>query len=331
MYLQGVSEYKLIKKYEIMDSKEILVSIKCTVYNHEPYLRQCLEGFVMQKSNFRFEAIVHDDASTDGSAAIIREYAEKYPDIIKPIYETENQYSKHDGSLKRIMDSACKGKYIAICEGDDYWIDPLKLQKQVSFMEKNPDYILCGTNGLILWDDGINAPEYFHRNFRSRELTPEDIIGKWPFPTASLLFRRELYNIADGFKCKIYSGDIRLILVALANGRIWSMADVATVYRLNDNPYSSSNQMKRRNDHRLFYYGQMIKLYSAYDEYTDWRFHGFVQPVLAWMRNIHTVIVYRKKIGALAFLIHPHTSVNVTFKIKVYRLIKRWVYRKCHL
>ena len=123
-----------------------LVSIQCMVYNHEPYLRQCLDGFVMQRTNFKFEAIVHDDVSTDGSAAIIREYAEKYPDIIKPIYETENQYSKKDGSLDRIMREACNGKYIAICEGDDYWIDPLKLQKQVDFLDANLEYGMCYTN-----------------------------------------------------------------------------------------------------------------------------------------------------------------------------------------
>ena len=118
-----------------------LVSIRCLVYNHEPYLRQCLDGFVMQKTNFPFEAIVHDDASTDGSAAIIREYAEKYPDIIKPIYETENQYSKRDGSLTRAMDAAMHpgSKYVASCEGDDYWTDPEKLQKQVDIMEANPE------------------------------------------------------------------------------------------------------------------------------------------------------------------------------------------------
>ena len=103
-----------------------IVSIQCTVYNHEPYLRQCLEGFVMQKTNFAFEAIVHDDASTDKSAEIIREYAEKYPDIIKPIYEEENQYSKKQpGLIGRIMTAAMSpsSKYIAICEGDDYWTD----------------------------------------------------------------------------------------------------------------------------------------------------------------------------------------------------------------
>ena len=130
---------------QIQDSTIPLVTIRCITYNHEPYIRQCLEGFVMQKTNFPFEAIVHDDASTDGTAAIIREYAEKYPDIIKPIYETENQYSKHDGSLQRIMNAHIRGKYVAICEGDDYWIDPLKLQKQVDFLENHPEYTLSHT------------------------------------------------------------------------------------------------------------------------------------------------------------------------------------------
>lgn len=123
-----------------------LVSIRCLVYNHEPYLRQCLDGFVMQKTTFPFEAIVHDDASTDGSAAIIREYAEKYPDIIKPIYESENQWSK--GTINIIMDAAVhpSSKYIATCEGDDYWTDPYKLQLQVDFLESHPDFFLSSHN-----------------------------------------------------------------------------------------------------------------------------------------------------------------------------------------
>lgn len=123
-----------------------LVAIQCAVYNHELYLRDCLEGIVMQQTNFPFVAIVHDDASTDKSALIIRKYAEKYPDIIKPIYETENQYSKCDGTLTRLMNAAIAAtgaKYVAMCEGDDYWTDPLKLQKQVDFLEMNPDYVVC--------------------------------------------------------------------------------------------------------------------------------------------------------------------------------------------
>ena len=101
----------------------------------------------MQKTSFRFQVIIHDDASTDGTDDIIREYAEKYPDIIVPIFETENQYSKRNGAISRQMNRLMKGTYAAYCEGDDYWTDPLKLQKQVSFLEQHPDYIMaCNRN-----------------------------------------------------------------------------------------------------------------------------------------------------------------------------------------
>ena len=155
-----------------MKQDKPLVAIKCLVYNHEPYLRDCLEGFVMQQTNFPFVAIVHDDASTDGSAAIIREYEEKYPNIIKPIYETENQYSKHDGSVGRIVDAAIDdtgAKYVAMCEGDDYWTDPLKLQKQVDFMEANPEYGLCYTD-FNFCDEFGNITEESH--FKSSQCKP---------------------------------------------------------------------------------------------------------------------------------------------------------------
>lgn len=122
-----------------------LVSISCITYNHAPYIRQCLEGFVMQKTNFAYEVLIHDDASTDGTADIIREYENKYPDIIKPIYETENQWSKgRVGSIVFNIPRA-NGKYIALCEGDDYWIDPNKLQKQVDYLETNTNHDLCCT------------------------------------------------------------------------------------------------------------------------------------------------------------------------------------------
>lgn len=147
--------------------KKILVSIQCLVYNHEPYLRQCLDGFVMQKTNFKFEAIVHDDCSTDNSASIIREYAEKYPEIIKPIYESENQYSKHNGDLDRIMNSACKGKYIAFCEGDDFWTDPMKLQKQVTAIERDSKNTMVYTAFSTVDETGNSIYRYdFHYNMR---------------------------------------------------------------------------------------------------------------------------------------------------------------------
>jgi len=102
-----------------------LVSICCLTYNHAPYIRDAIEGFLMQKTNFPVEILIHDDASTDGTADIIREYETRYPDIIKPIYQTENQYSKGVKISWEYQFSRARGKYIALCEGDDYWTDKL--------------------------------------------------------------------------------------------------------------------------------------------------------------------------------------------------------------
>lgn len=136
--INPTAQHYIDKIREVCERVKPLVVIHCITYNHEPYLRDALEGFLMQKTDFPFVAIVHEDVSTDGTAHILREYAEKYPDTILPIFEKENQYSK--GTLIKIMNEACKAtgaKYIAWCEGDDYWTYALKLQKQIDFMESH--------------------------------------------------------------------------------------------------------------------------------------------------------------------------------------------------
>jgi len=129
------------------DSEVIpLVSIDCITYNHKQYIRDAIEGFLMQITNFPVEILIHDDASTDGTAEIIREYEKQYPWLIKPVYQTENQYSKHNGIISKIQYARARGKYLAFCEGDDYWTDPYKLQKQVDFLESNVWVDICPTN-----------------------------------------------------------------------------------------------------------------------------------------------------------------------------------------
>lgn len=220
-----------------------LLSIRCLVYNHEPFLRQCLDGFVMQQTTFSFEAIVHDDASTDGSAAIIREYAEKYPDIIKPIYETENQYSKHDGSLAKIMDAAIHpdSKYIATCEGDDYWTDPNKLQIQVDFLESHPDYYMtCHAYDLYYEETKEFKPHRFVddlplHDFEGRKYCTPSIDHYWdgPWFTQPLTIIMRKKNYIDDWKRNQYKPffDYISCYYMLLAGRCALFKDVMGVYR----------------------------------------------------------------------------------------------------
>lgn len=224
-----------------MDDNKILVSIKCAVYNHEPYLRQCLEGFVMQKTNFRFEAIVHDDASTDGSAKIIREYARKYPDIIKPIYESENQYSKRDGSLSRIINAACKGKYIATCEADDYWTDPYKLQKQVDILEADPNVSMVYTAFRTVDSNGDFMPRPIYEKYKEISFSGDilcQLISSGNFiMTLTTCIRRDVYE-SDIIKQSQIGLDYLLFLTAASMGKAAYLPEETGCYR-----YSPQSEM----------------------------------------------------------------------------------------
>jgi glycosyltransferase involved in cell wall biosynthesis len=132
-----------------------LVSVCCITYNHVDYISEALDSFLMQETNFPFEILVHDDASTDGTKNIILEYAENYPEIIKAVIQTENQYSKAGLIAHRFLFPKAKGKYIALCEGDDYWTDCTKLQKQVQFLEDHPEYVITYTNSQAFNENGL--------------------------------------------------------------------------------------------------------------------------------------------------------------------------------
>lgn len=220
--------------------KEILVTIRCAVYNQERYIRQCLEGFVMQETSFCYEAIVHDDASTDETVVVIKEFANKYPHIIKPILETENQYSKQDGSLTRIFDKNTNGKYIAFCEGDDYWIDPSKLQKQVDFLESNPEYGMCYTrSNRYVQEDNRYIPA-----FGGPFTTFDDLLNGNCIPTLTVVARRDLINqyrteIKPELK-KWKMGDYPMWLWFAYNSKIGFIDEVTSVYRILKNSASHS-------------------------------------------------------------------------------------------
>lgn len=214
-------------------AKEVMVSVICLTYNHESYIRQCLDGFVMQKTDFAFEAIVHDDASTDHTAEIIREYEEKYPNIIKPIYQDENQFSKNSPFLETYVLPKLKGKYIALCEGDDYWTDPLKLQKQVDYMEEHEDCVMC-VNATD-WERDGKIYHWGGQQYHSDDcdLTTEDVISQWTYNTASFIFRRELLDLRE--QCDWWKHadvvDFPLCIAGSLFGHLHYFSDVMNVYR----------------------------------------------------------------------------------------------------
>lgn len=129
------------------------LSIICFAYNHAQYIKDALDGFVMQKTNFPFEVIIHDDASTDGTTEIIKEYEHKYPNIIKPIYQAQNKWSSGKELIKNFIAPYIKGQYVALCEGDDYWTDENKLQQQVDFLDTHPECSICFHPVKIVWED----------------------------------------------------------------------------------------------------------------------------------------------------------------------------------
>lgn len=189
----------------------------------------------MQKTDFSFIAIVHDDASTDNTADIIREYAEKYPDIIKPIYETENQYSKHDGSLGRIMNAAIPEnvKYVAMCEGDDYWIDPYKLQKQVDFLESNPEFGMV-YGKVHTW---LQEENKFGRSFGKKAHTFEELVRYNTIPTLTVVLK---YNLQQQYLDEIdpvtknwKMGDYPMWLYISKVSKIGFIDEYLGTYRIN--------------------------------------------------------------------------------------------------
>lgn len=267
---------------------EVLVSIKCMVYNHEPYLRQCLDGFVMQKTNFRFEAIVHDDASTDGTQDIIREYEKKYPDIIKPIYEVENQYRK--GTLRAIMDNAVSesSKYIAICEGDDYWTDPYKLQKQVDYMEAHPDCsLVCSRTAMYSEKQKRIIGEKYWYNHNQKLKTKEIIRrGGGAIPTVSVIYRKEIKDYYPEYCKRCATGDHPLQLMSAVKGYVFYLNDLTCVYRVHNSQSWIGRQKRRVADTaRLKTLHSIIDMLKGFaKDYPQYR-HAFKDRIAMYILN----------------------------------------------
>lgn len=235
----------------------VLVSICCITYNHEKFIKYALEGFLMQKTNFQVEFLINDDCSTDATSEILKEYEQKYPGFFNITFQSENQFSKGLKPFSQLLFPKVKGKYIALCEGDDYWTDPYKLQKQVNFLEQNTDYSMCfhpckivdeNNNELIL-DTFIHLTE--------KDFTGVEILEKWSVPTASTMFRSEFVShitnraISKGY----YYGDTPMFLTLLDYGKSHCLNDIMSAYRIHKGGISKDSSpekfIKWFNDYKI--------------------------------------------------------------------------------
>jgi glycosyltransferase involved in cell wall biosynthesis len=229
------SEKEIMAQWQ-RDPSQPLVSICCITYNHEPYIEDALEGFLIQETNFPFEILIHDDASTDQTADIIREYEARYPTLIKPIYQTENQYSQCN-KPGRINRKRAKGEYIALCEGDDYWTDPLKLQIQVDFLEKHPDYVITFHPCVSFDKRGINKKNL---SAAKRKLSKEELRKAHPIHTRTVCFRNCIHNFPPE-KSTARVGDLFMwsLLSEFGKGKFLKNIKPA-YYRIHENGIFSS-------------------------------------------------------------------------------------------
>ena len=261
-----------------------MVTVICTAYNHEKYIRKCLDGFIMQKTQFPFEVIVHDDASKDHTANIIKEYANQYPEIIKPILQKENQRSK---GVKIVLEYAfplIQGKYVALCEGDDYWCDPNKLQKQVEALESHSDCHLCLTRVRQIKEDGTltkkSMPSF---KMKTGVYSTEDFLildQGHNFQTASYFFVADDYRFyiqnPPSFRRVVKVGDAPVLLFFSSLGNVYYYDDCMACHRQGSvgswsSRISASDQTKK-DEHYL----SMIRMFSLFDEYSDNQYHDII-------------------------------------------------------
>ena len=208
------------------------VSIICFAYNHEKYIRQALDGFVCQKTDFPFEIIIHDDASTDQTASIIKEYEKNHPKLFKPIYQTVNQYSLETGRVTKICYTAAKGKYISLCEADDYWIDPYKLQKQVDFLEENESCSYVFSNCSVHKSSGEISKNKLElkKVFDLSYLLKRNIMPG----TATVMFKNnfeKIINLLNIVMTGSFNGDWVFLFILTHDSKIGFIDDFTATYR----------------------------------------------------------------------------------------------------
>ncbi len=278
-----------------MKDNQIQVSVFCAAYNHEKYIRQCLEGILQQETNFAFEIIVHDDASTDSTASIIREYETKYPSIIKPIYQEQNQYA-NKLMMRKFMFPKARGRYVAFCEGDDFWVDPHKLQKQFDALEAHPECAFSMHKVACVNEDGTEKGKFFeplncmdHEGILSQEEMAKTIWDRgFIFQMTCRFVRMEI--LADEFTrpleefAKYESGDRNQIRRLILRGPCYYFPEAMTCYRTFSCNSWTSRLRDDTDDDRARFFARTIKSELLYNEFSEYKYDELIRQYL-WKKG----------------------------------------------
>lgn len=300
-----------------MKNDRIVVSVWCIAYNHEKYIERAIKSFVDQKTDFEYEIIIHDDASTDNTAKIIKKYQEKYPNLIKMVVQKENQYSQGREIFEQFLYPITKGRYIALCEGDDYWIDEYKLQKQVDYMEKNDKCTLCFHNAVvvntkneIIKGSFLPKNDLFKHYFDpDKEIyTTEDIIKLDFMPTNSMVFRYE--NIEKCFEFEKMRdrvcGDMIFRLYMVSCGYAYYINEKMSAYR--KGVEGSASQRAQCDDYSILHkFNGHFEILDDFDKITDYKFHDSIQVV-----KINKLYEYYREISSLR--VFENSSLKAIYK-----------------
>lgn len=260
-----------------MDVSTIEVSVICIAYNHRKYIQKALDGIVAQKTDFPFEIIVHDDMSTDGTAEIIRQYEKEYPDLIRAIYESENQYSKGKDVFRELSLPYAKGRYVASCECDDFWMDNEKLQKQYELMEAHPELDMCACRASEVSDyDAIELRE-IRPKMQNSILTVEEVIlgGGTYLATASLFYRKSIFNSLMNYE-KILFFDYSMQIKGALRGGIIYLDDKMAAYRVGTEGSWSTDISKNKEKWKT-HYEKEIRMLRELDQETKGIYHDTIE------------------------------------------------------
>ncbi len=263
----------------------IEVSIICLTYNQEKYIRDTLDGFLIQQTNFKYEILIHDDVSTDGTVEIIKEYQQKYPDIIRLILEEENQYSKGVDLTKDICFPLARGRYIAFCEGDDYWTYKGKLQAQYDIMEADPEISLCYHNAVV-YNEGKDSLVLNVLRHPSGYIRDKDVIcpTKGWYPTASSFYRAEY--LRDYPDLHAPTGDEGMRYYMACRGKLYFINQAWCVYReASDGGWNT--KFKNNKEIADRYVKDLVTFLINFNEYSAGKYEKYF-----YIRLIRTVIFF---------------------------------------